>query len=319
MMPPSRRMLRTTLKVLAAIALGVGAPVLGIVLARSRDAAAAPTSAGSPGANGAAPVGEDGPNDFVGVLLPPQMANLSPKADGRVLAVQVKLGQYVHSGDVLVTFDPREKQHDLAMAEAQLQGSHADAAGAASDLAAARKRAARRNATVEVGGQRIALVSGEEAAQAHYEAQSAGARAALASAKIAEQKAKVEQLRLSVEETELHAPFDGVVTGLNFQPGMTAHTGDVVARVVGGKGLRARIALPEEAAALIQRKRARLTLEGRTLLATIDQVSLEVEPASRSFLIEGAVDLGPDTCAGDCALLAGRAVRATLERDGSER
>jgi RND family efflux transporter MFP subunit len=312
-MSPGRRLLAAWARVLAVAALVVGAPVLGIVLARAREAAAHTGPTGS-GAAAAAPglATSPVPNDFVGVLLPPQMANLSPRADGRVLSVAVKLGQRVRAGDVLVIFDPREKQHDLAMADAQLGISRADAAGAGSDLVAARKRAARRNATVTVGGQRIALVSGEEAAQAHFEAQSAAARAASASAKIAEQRAKVQQLRLALEETELRAPFDGMVTAVNFEPGMTAHPGDVVARVVGGTGLRARIAVPEEAVDLLPRHRARLTLDTRALFAAIDQVALEVEPASRSFIIEGPVAVAPDTCAGDCAMLAGRAVRASL-------
>src|SRR5262249_19249129 len=160
----------------------------------------------------------------------------------------------------------------------------------------------------EVDGKRVSLVSGEEAAQAHFEAQSAGARAASAVAKIAQQKANVEQLKLALEETELRAPFDGVVTAVNFEPGMTAHTRDVVAGVVGGQGLRTRIAVPEEAADYMPRRRVRLTLEGKTLFANIDQRAMEVEPASRSFLVEGVVDTSPTACGGDCAILAGRAV-----------
>jgi RND family efflux transporter MFP subunit len=306
-------------KVLGGIAVVIGAPVLGIMLARGGTDA---TPVAMPSASASAPGHADEtagvPNDFVGVLLPPKMANLSPHADGRILSVSVKLGQAVHEGDILVAFDPRARQHDLAMAEAQLAESRAEAAGAGSDLAAARKRAARREATIDVGGQKLALVSGEEAAQAHYEANSAGARAAAAVARIAQQKANVEQLKLALEETALRAPFDGVVTGVNFEPGMTAHTGDIVARVVGGQGLRTRIAVPEEATALVPRKRVRLTLEGKELYASIDQRAMEVEPASRAFLLEGTVELKPDTCGGDCSILAGRAVRATMLRDGAE-
>ncbi len=311
-----RVVLFVALKVAAGVAIVAGAPLAGIVIARSREVAGAAAPAASTRGAAASGPSTGADNDFVGVLVPPQMANLSPKADGRVLAVPVKLGESVRAGEALVSLDPREKQHDLAMAEAQLRVSQAGAAAASSDYAAARKRASRRKATVEVDGQQVPLVSAEEATQASFEAQSAGAHAALASAKIAEQKAKVSLLRLALEETALYAPFDGVVTGIYFQPGMTAHTGDVVVRVVGGQGLRVRIAVPEEASELVHRKRARLELEGRTLFATIDQVSLEVEPASRSFLIEGSVDLAPDTCAGDCAALASRAVRASLVRSG---
>ena len=311
-----RRSIIVALKAAASVVVLFGAPFVGICIARhDARAAALALQTKAEAAPHVAREGAMGVNDFVGVLLPPKMASLSPKTDGRVLSLRVKIGQTVRQGDVLVTFDPREKQHDLEMAKAELGVSKADAAGAGSELAAARKRASRRNATVEVGGQKIALVSGEEAAQAHYDAQGAAARASSAVAKIAQQKAKVDQLTLALEETELRAPFDGVVTALSFEPGMTAHTGDLVARVVGGTGLRARIAVSEDAAPLLKRKRAKLSMDGRTLYANIDQVAFEVEPTSRSFIVEGSVELGADgsrDAKAETMTLAGRAIRASM-------
>jgi RND family efflux transporter MFP subunit len=300
--------LRRGLTAFGALAVVLGAPAIGLRWTGARDAAATAKKA-APRALEPTRIA----NDFVGVLLPPQMANLSPRSDGRVLRVMVKLGQAVKAGDILLQFDDREKREELAMAKAQLKTAKADAWAAAADSSAARKRASRRNASIDVGGRRIALVSGEEAAQAQSDAQSAAARAASAASKIAEQKAKVEQLRLALEETEIRAPFDGVVTGVYFEPGTTVHPGDVVARVVGGgRGLRARIAVPEEAAVLLARRRARLSIDDKTLFATIDSASHEVEPTSRAFLLEGTVELQPGSCGGDCIMLAGRAVRATL-------
>ncbi len=299
------------LKVFGLVALLAAAPPAGILLAR-RDNRATVARAPSPAVAASGSGLASASPELVGVLLPPMMANLSPRADGRILSVPVKLGQNVRAGDVLVSFDPREKRHDLAMAKAQLAATGADAAAAHSELDSARKRYARRNTTVEVGGKSISLVSAEEAAQANSDAQSADARVASAWAKFAEQRAKVEQLHLALEETELHAPFDGVVTALNFGVGTTAHTGDVIARVVGGTGLRVRIAVPEELAELMSHPRARLTLEDRTFSATIDQRATEVEPASRAFLVEGTVGLAEEACGGDCALFAGRAVRVSM-------
>jgi RND family efflux transporter MFP subunit len=300
-------------QILLVLALCFGAPILGVVLARMHGGGSASSGDAPRTADRSeVPAKASAPNDFVGVLLPPKMANLSPRADGRIVSARVKIGQAVRSGDILVSFDPREREHDLAIAEAQLRIARAEAAGAGAALAAARKRASRRTASVEVGGQRVALVSGEEAAQSQFEAESAGAKAVSAGAKIAELKAKVQQLKLALEETDLRAPFDGMVTALNFEPGATAHTGDAVIRIVGGVGLRARIAVPEEAADLLRRKQARLTLENRTFYATIDQVAPEVEPASRTFVIEGAVRFEGTAGGDEWANFAGRAVRASL-------
>jgi multidrug efflux pump subunit AcrA (membrane-fusion protein) len=126
-------------------------------------------------------------------------------------------------------------------------------------------------------------------------------------------KARVDQLRVALQESELRAPFDGVVSSVSFEPGMTAHTGDVVARIVGGQGLRARIAIPEDAAALLKSRHARITLDDKVLIATLDQVSPEPEPASRAFVLEGSVDSLATSCGNGCAAFAGRPVRASLE------
>ena len=301
-------------KGLLALLVLVGAPLIGMLLTRKSEAGEAPKDTVSKTDQAAS---ARFTNDFVGVLLPPQMANLSPRADGKVLELRAKAGQAVRAGDVIVAFDLRERQHDLAIAQAQLKVARAEAWGAGSDAMAAQKRAARRGSSVDIGGgQRVPLVSGEEAAQARFEAQSAGAKAASASAHIAEQKAKVDQLKVALQESELRAPFDGVVSSVNFEPGMTAHTGDIVARIVGGQGLRARIAVPEEAASLLKMRHAKITLDDKTLMATIDQVTPEAEPTTRAFVIEGSVDLqgAQAWCgSGGCTALAGRPMRAVLQ------
>jgi multidrug efflux pump subunit AcrA (membrane-fusion protein) len=105
------------------------------------------------------------------------------------------------------------------------------------------------------------------------------------------------------------------VTGVYFEPGANVRAGETVVRVVGGgRGLRVRVALPEEdQASAAGAKRASLVLEdGRVLGARVDRVSPEVDPASRTLLVEGTAEVGPD-CA-DCVSLAGHTVRATLTR-----
>jgi RND family efflux transporter MFP subunit len=315
---------KASAKVAAVLGLIVGAPIAGILLARSRQAQAA--SGPAPSATGSAvQTGATAPavNDLVAVLLPPQMANLSPKADGRIVSVRVKVGQAVREGDTLVEFDPRERQHDLDMAKAALETARAEAGGAGASYQSARRRLSMLRGKVVVGGKSYDLTSAIDVTKAEGDMATAGASSAAAASKIKEQSAKVEQLQLALKETELHAPYDGVVTAINFEPGATAHTGDAVVRVVGkgtgGPQLRVRIAVPEQNGQLAKRSRARLTLDdGRTLRADIDQRAVEVEPASRTYFIEGGVELGPDSCRGDCAMLDGRAVRATMLPDGED-
>lgn len=250
---------------------------------------------------------------FVGVLLPPQMANVAPRADGKVTEVPVRVGQHVQRGALLATFDARDRAHDLAVAQAQLKAAQGMAAASSADLAAARHRAARRNATVDVGGRAIAIVSAEESTQASLDASGAAGRAFTASAQVAEQRAHIAQLRLALDETLLRAPFDGVVTAVYSEPGMRVRGGETVVRIVGsGRGLRVRIAVPEDASERVRSvTRATLALDAtHSLTATIDHRSPEIDAASRTFLVEGTVDVG-DACE-ECAVLAGRTIRASF-------
>jgi RND family efflux transporter MFP subunit len=237
------------------------------------------------------------------------MANVSPRTDGRLIEVKVKVGQHVREGDPLVRFDARDRKHDLAIAEAQLKSAQGTAASAGADLAAARSKATRRNDSIVVNGQKIAVVSAEEAQQSTLDARGAGGRAASAAGQVAEQRAKVAQLKLAIEELELRAPYDGVVTGVYFEPGMNVHANETTVRVVGaGRDLRIRIAVPEEEMPNISTmKHAQLKFDGRTLPATVERISPEVEPASRTLMVEGAVNL-----ASEDLTLAGRTVQATL-------
>jgi multidrug efflux pump subunit AcrA (membrane-fusion protein) len=251
-------------------------------------------------------------DEFVGVLLPSQMANLAPRVDAKIVVVRRKVGEAVVKDDVIVGFDLRDQQHDLAVAEARLNAALADRVAAAADLASDRQRVARRSTGVDLGGRYVALVSGEEAASARSLAESAQARLSAAAAHIAEQQARVEQLKLVVQDSEIRAPFAGVVSAINFEPGMTVHPGDVVARVVAEHGLRVRIAVPEEQAARLPARHARIVLEDRTLEADIDQVSPEPEPASRAFVIEGSVRFGSARADDELRAFTGRGVRASL-------
>jgi multidrug efflux pump subunit AcrA (membrane-fusion protein) len=251
-------------------------------------------------------------NDFVGVLLPSQMANLTPRADAKIVVVRRKVGEAVAKDDVIVGFDLRDQQHDLAVAEARLKAALADSAAAAADLASDKQRVARRSTGVDVGGRYVALVSGEEAASARSAAESARARLSAAAAHIAEQQARVEQLKVVVQDSEIRAPFAGIVSAINFEAGMTVHPGDVVARVVAEHGLRVRIAVPEERASLLEAHHARVLLDDRTLDADIDQVSPEPEPASRAFMIEGSVRVASARAAEELRAFTGRGVRVSL-------
>lgn len=295
--------------VIGVLGVAVAAPLTGNWLASSSESQANVVKPAPPSVLPSAPSTD---SEFVGVLLPSQMANLTPRADAKIVVIRRKVGEAVAKDEVIVGFDLRDPQHDLAVAEARLKAAFADSAAATADLASNRERVGRRSSGVSVGGRFVALVSGEEAASARSAVESARARSSVATAHIAEERARVEQLKLLVQDSEIRAPFSGIVSAINFEPGMTVHPGDVVARVVAEHGLRVRIAVPEERAASLVARHARIVLDDRTLDADIDQVSPEPEPASRAFVIEGSVRIASERAADELRAFTGRGVRASL-------
>src|SRR5262249_8954635 len=153
------------------------------------------------------------------------------------------------------------------------------------------------------------------ALQSVYDAQGAAGRAAAAAGQVAEQTARIAALKIALEETTLRAPFDGVVTGTYCEAGMNVHGEQTGVRVGGGgDGLRLRMALPEEETTIAQAKgKALLTLDdGRKLTAQLARVSPEVDPITRTFFMEGDVDLAGAGQEGQARVLAGKTVRAAI-------
>src|SRR6185312_9810684 len=122
------------------MAAGAAVPAVGLRLASRGEALAAPPPPPAPPPPAAAPAAEE----LVAVLLPPQMADLSTRADARVTGVRARVGESVRQGDVIVAFDQRARKHDLEIAEAQLRVLRADSTVASSELAVATTRAGRR-------------------------------------------------------------------------------------------------------------------------------------------------------------------------------
>jgi RND family efflux transporter MFP subunit len=309
-----RNLARAAAAVLGTLSILIGAPFAGLALVTVESDVAERTIAKRE-AVGPSQQASKLEDDFVGVLLPPRMTDMLARAEATVLEVHAKAGQHVQEGDVIVVLDPRQDQHALAMTESQLQTARADVAAAASELTATRQRASRRAATVRIHGKLTRIVSEEELAQARAEVERAAARVTSTEASVQEQEAKVDQLRLTLADRTLRAPFDGVVSFVNFEAASQVHADDVVARVVGGDGLRARIAVPEESAAALQHRTVDIRVDDVALAGHIDQTSPEPEPSSRAFLVEVTVDTA--AISDEMSLsLAGRPIRASFTREG---
>lgn len=300
--------------VAAAVSISVLLAGVAVRVLPSKTASAATRSSVTPAASAIAPASTAATTTtnatdegYPGVLVAPAAVDLAATVEGRLLDVKVNAGDQVAEGQVVAMLDDRSARNALAVAQAGLGAAAADAHSARIEHALAKDRASRRNGTVQVGGETVAIVSAEEQAQVGFAAKAAAARAAAAGSGAAERAARVEQLKTLLAETQLKAPFRGVVAARYADPGTYVRPGMPVVRIISSSELKVRFAVPEEDA---KRIRAGLpyvaTLDGRQIAATVSAVSPEVESSSRMVFVDGSVQ---GVAAGEAAALAGRVVR----------
>ena len=152
--------------------------------------------------------------DASGYVVARRQATVSSKITGKVTEVLIEEGQRVAVGDVLARIDDRNVQAQLDLAVAQADAARAQLTEVRVQLADA-ERSLRRNRELAAKG----LVS--QAALDSAEAARDGLQARLGSAQeqvvVATRSVAVQRQQL--EDTVVRAPFAGVVTVKNAQPG----------------------------------------------------------------------------------------------------
>jgi RND family efflux transporter MFP subunit len=235
--------------------------------------------------------GATGP--FLGVVIPQDSAELSPRFESQLTQVEVEVGDTVQRGQVLARLDTRPLQQELAGARASLQGAHAEAQAAVVALSEAREKKQRYNTprSIELG-----VYSEEELATVRYQESTALARLESARAQTRARQAQVAELEQNLEEATLVAPFDGVISARLVGPGSRIAAGQPVLRLLGKGGWKVRFALPEDAARqLHEGSTVELTVvqRGLTLTGTVESLAPEVDAAARLVFAIAAFDQAP--------------------------
>lgn len=247
-----------------------------------------------------------------GVLLAPASVDIAPTIDGRLSQVRLNVGDRVEKDDIVALLDDRLHKDALAVALAGKHAAAADAHRASIELFQARDRQTRRDAVVKTDdGQTLQVVSGEEAAQARFATQAAASRAASAGAGAAERAARVKQLKTALSETQLRAPFAGIVAARYADPGTFVRPGQAVLRIIATTDLHVRFAVPEERGKKVAAStKVRVLVDDKVLDATVSAIAPEVEPASRTVFVDASLTGVTGTAA---AALAGRVVRVSTK------
>lgn len=146
--------------------------------------------------------------------------DLNSKIPGRVLTVNVREGDRVEAGQLLATIDARDIDAKRAAAEAQVQAMEAQAEQAYANMEWLRTDLERYRALYEQAAVPAQAYEGYQTkytvAQATYAQALAGVQAA---------REQLNQVDVALDETQIRAPFNGVVVTKYVEPGALISTG----------------------------------------------------------------------------------------------
>lgn len=233
----------------------------------------------------------------IGRLQADLQARVNPELPERIEKVHVVLGQQVRAGDPLVMLSGDLQAAGLGQARASLE-----AAEAARELA--QNQLERIRIVYEAGTASRAELDAAESQLRSAEAQVRQLRQALSQAAV--------QSGRSV----MSAPFDGVVAQLDAEEGDIAAPGRPLVVVVQPGGMKAKLDVPERSFFRVQTGMPAviqpLADREQVVEGVVSAVGALIDPTTRTGRVEVAVS-DPEG-----ALVAGAAVRATIELDRRE-
>jgi len=149
-----------------------------------------------------------------GYVAARRQATVSSKITARIVEVLIEEGQQVKQGQVLARLDDANVRRNLELAQAQVSEAQKQADEARARLDQARKEWRRVSRLTKEG---VSTPSDLDRAKAELDAWQARLDAANRAIEVARKQVAVWEQQ--IEDTVIRAPFDGVVTTKNAQPG----------------------------------------------------------------------------------------------------
>lgn len=238
--------------------------------------------------------------EAVGTVRARVAATVSSKLMGTVLAFEVREGDRVQKGDLLVVLDDRQVAAQLSQAQAAYEEARKAEAGAVSARQAAEAGAeqallAYRRSQALLEGEAMTREAFEAAEARHRQAQAALAQAeamvAAAFSRVLQAQAAVEAARVVRLDARITAPFDGQVTAKLANAGDLAVPGSpLLALEQMSSGYRVDLAVPETYASQVrvgQPVAIRIPAASEAPLAgTVEVIVPSADPGSRSFGVQ---------------------------------
>ncbi|MFD2184857.1 efflux RND transporter periplasmic adaptor subunit [Rhodoplanes azumiensis] len=153
-----------------------------------------------------------------GMLKPVELVAVGAQASGRIVALKVKLGDTVKTGDLIAEIDSLTQQNTLRTALAALDDKRAQRVEKEANLVQAEATLARHNITFAQKASSRADFDAAETAVKATRAQIAQLDAQIVAAEV-----EVETARVNLGYTRITAPIDGTVLAIVAQQGQTVN------------------------------------------------------------------------------------------------
>jgi RND family efflux transporter MFP subunit len=169
----------------------------------------------------------------VGNLIGEQTVDVVPRTGGRLISMNVKLGDRVRRGQVLAKIEDREIVEQVRQAEASHKVAEATIRQRQADLNLAQTSVERSR---NLFARQLLPKQTLDDSEARY--LSAVASLDLATAQMAQSEARLQELRINLANTNVVSPVDGYVARRNLDVGAFASNNQPVASVVDISSLR---------------------------------------------------------------------------------
>ena len=232
--------------------------------------------------------------EVVGTVRAAESSPISAQMMGNVVAVNVREGDLVKRGQILVAIDPSQAQAGLDRAQAGLSAAQHEVAAAQTQKALADSTLKRYETLFNRKS-----VSPQEFDEVKARAQAAGAAAESAQAAQSQAKAAVAQAQSGFAYTKIRAPFDGVVTERRVDPGALASPGMPLLTVESTGHFRLEANIDEANLHFVRGgETVPVTLDAysdQSLSGRVSQIVPAADAASRTFLVK--IELPPSPVA----------------------
>ena len=169
----------------------------------------------------------------VGNLIGLQTVDIAPRTSGRLLSVNVQLGDRVRRGQVLAKVEDREIVEQVRAAEASQEVAKATIRQREADLKVAELNFER---SKNLFARQLLAKQALDDAESRYMA--AVAQFDLSTAQLSQNEARLQELRINLQHTSVTSPVDGFVGKRSVDPGAMVNTNTAIASVVDISRLR---------------------------------------------------------------------------------